>query len=355
MSDTASLLHGENLSIAAFLKRPVHWKNSVLGGLCFSAEAGASALLQANLETPCLWVPMRRLDGADSVCEIWHGGANAGQGRCGAIHYRHDDEVLFGVIELPESAFAADAGQTPLQQATESAYRQILGLIDTLHFPYLFRFWNYMADINGQGDGLERYRQFNLGRQSAFLAHGRDVVLGNVPAACALGFSQGPLVIAFLAGRAAPRAIENPRQISAGQYPRQYGPRSPTFARANLVRLNQSEVLFVSGTASIVGHATLHPGDVVAQTRETLNNIETVLAEANRVACQARFSLADLLCKVYVRHPADLGRIQAELALRVGGSLRAVYLQADVCRQDLLIEIEASAEHPLPSLSGARD
>jgi len=353
MGDVISLMHGENLSMAAFLKRPAHWRDSVLGALCFSAEAGQGALLRAGMQVPCLGVPMRRFDGADILCEIWHGGAEATQGQCGAIHYRHDDDVLFGAIELPETAFPPGLDKAPLQQAAESAYCQLLALIDTLHFPHLYRCWNYMADINGHDSGLERYRQFNLGRHDAFLAHGRAVV-GSVPAACALGFAQGPLSVAFMAGRVAPLAIENPRQISAFRYPRQYGPRSPAFARANLVRLGNQEVLLVSGTASIVGHATLHPGDAAAQTRETLNNIEALLAESNRVANHARFGLVDLLYKVYVRRPADLGPIQAELAQRVGSSLRAAYLQADVCRQDLLMEIEASAGYPLPALSDAR-
>lgn len=297
-------------------------------------------------------VPMQRLDAGESICEVWHGGGPLTQGRCGDIHYRHDDEVLFGVIVLSETLFEGGAGKTPLQQAAESAYRQVFALLDMLRYPYLFRFWNYIADINAHSFGLERYRQFNLGRQDAFLAHGRDVV-GNVPAACALGLTQGPLTIAFLAGRVASLNIENPRQISAYQYPQQYGPRSPTFSRASLVRLGQDEVLFVSGTASIVGHATLHPADVAAQTRETMTNIEAVLAEANRLASQPGFDLASLHYKVYVRHPADLAQIRAELERIVGIAPNAVYLQADVCRQDLLLEIEATAAHPL--LSGQRD
>ena len=353
MHDTASPLYGVNLSIAAFFQQSVQWKNSVLGALCFSADT-VDHQLQADMGIPCLQVPMQRLDAGDSFCEVWHGNGQLTQGRCGAIHYRHDADELFGVIVLPETTFEAGAEKTPLQQATESAYHQVFSLLDTLRYPNLFRFWNYIADINGHSFGLERYRQFNLGRHDAFLAHGHDVA-GNVPAACALGSIQGPLTIAFLAGRVAPLNIENPRQISAYEYPQQYGPRSPTFARASLVRLGQDEVLFVSGTASIVGHATLHPDDVVAQTRETMANIEAVLAEANRMAGQSKFSLADLHYKVYVRHPADLEQIQAELTRCVGNSPRAVYLQADVCRQDLLLEIEATTGYPLPSLSGAQD
>ena len=350
MHDTVLPLQGANLSIDAFLNQPAAWKNSVLGALCFSGEA-VTHPGPIGPDIPCLGVPMQRLDTGDTLCEVWRGDGELTQGRWGPIHYRHDADVLFGVIVLDEAQFIADADKTPLQQATELAYHQVFTLLETLRFPYLLRFWNYIADINSASFGLERYRQFNLGRQDAFLAHGREIV-GNVPAACALGFgqketTQAPLSIAFLAGRAAPISIENPRQISAYQYPEQYGARSPTFSRAGLVRLGQDEVLFISGTASIVGHATLHPGDVVAQTRETMTNIEAVLAEANRLTRQTRFDLASLHYKVYVRHATDLVPIRAELERIVGSALNAIYLQADVCRQDLLLEIEATAAHPV--------
>ncbi|MGH8337028.1 MAG: hypothetical protein ACRETL_09475, partial [Gammaproteobacteria bacterium] len=102
--------------------------------------------------------------------------------------------------------------------------------------------------------------------------------------------------------------------------------------------------LFVSGTASIVGHETIHPGDVAAQTRETLANIKALVDEANRVVRMARYSLDELKFKVYVRKPSDLDAIAAALE----GSLRPrasiVYLQADVCREDLMVEIEAAGE-----------
>ena len=336
MRDYLPVLHGENMSIAEFFQQPAQRRNSVLGAVCFSVSD-----MPAELEIPFLRVPMRRLDTAEAVCEVWRGSHQMKQGKCGDIHYRHDDGLLFGVIVLPETLFQADTDKTPLQQATESAYRQIFELLDRENFPHLIRIWNYIADINTLSFGLERYQQFNRGRQDAFIAHGRDVA-GNAPAACALGYVEGPLTIAFLAGTVAPLNIENPRQISACLYPPQYGPRSPTFSRASLVTLNRAEVLFVSGTASIVGHATLHPHDVAAQTRETMANIGAVLSEANRHAAQPGFDLAGLSYKVYVRHPADQAQIHAELARCVGDSLKAVYLQADVCRQDLLLEIEAT-------------
>ena len=348
MHDPVSSLQGVNLSMDDFLKHTPLWARDVLGALCFSVEA-AQPRDRVDMDIPCLCVPMRRMDAADAACEIWYGKGDVDEGRVGDIHYRHDADVLFGVVLVSEAQFTARPDKTPLQQATDSAYRQIFSLLESLDYPYLFRFWNYIADINTHSFGLERYRQFNLGRQEAFLAHGREVV-GNVPAACALGFGQctetTTLTIAFLAGRVAPRNIENPRQISAYQYPQQYGPRSPTFSRASLVTLGQDEVLFISGTASIVGHATLHPCDAVAQTRETVANIEAVLAEANAVSVKTRFNLASLHYKVYVRHVNDLDAVRAELERLVGGKLNAIYLQADVCREDLLLEIEATAGHP---------
>ena len=87
----------------------------MLGAFCFSADAVENQM-QADTNVPCMHVAMRRLDAGDSVCEVWHGSGQLPQGQSGAIHYRHDEDVLLGVIELPEAMFAADMGKTPLQQ-----------------------------------------------------------------------------------------------------------------------------------------------------------------------------------------------------------------------------------------------
>ena len=84
-----------------------------------------------------------------------------------------------------------------------------------------------------------------------------------------------------------------------------------------------------------MGHETIHVGDVAAQTRESLTNIEALLGEAKR------FSLDRLAFKVYVRNSADLPVIQSQLHARLGPRAQVLYLQADICRRDLLVEIEA--------------
>ncbi len=323
----------------------------VLGALCFSGDAGTAAATAST--APVMQVPMPAIDAGirSGACEIWASGGEFAHGMHHGVHYGHNDSILFGAIQLDEAQFDADtargAGKTPLQQAAETAYRALFDVTGTLNFPHILRIWNYIANINGDSHGMERYRQFNMGRHDGFLASGRQVLDG-VPAASAVGFREGPLTIYFLAARdTVPVAIENPRQVSAYRYPQEYGPRSPTFSRASVARLGSDDVLFLSGTASIVGHRTLHAGDVVAQTRETLANIAALVAEANRVAPQAGFSLQDLCYKVYVRHETDVDAIQRELRQILGESAALMFLRADICRADLLMEIEATAGHPL--------
>ena len=140
-----------------------------LGMLCF----GDTRQLHVPPQPTCVHVPMTVLAG-DRSCEAWLGQGAASGGSRGVLHYRHDAEWLFGVVTLSESDYDA-ATAPPLQQAADAAYRQIFALQDALGYPCIHRCWNYMADINGVSHGLERYRQFNVGRQQAFLACERQV------------------------------------------------------------------------------------------------------------------------------------------------------------------------------------
>ncbi|WP_234265671.1 chorismate transformation enzyme, FkbO/Hyg5 family [Hydrogenophaga sp. NFH-34] len=254
------------------------------------------------------------------------------------IHWHRAGPVLYGVLEIDDSQGTADTGRTPLQDATRDAYDRIFRFLADQGTPHLWKLWTYMSDINVETHGLERYRQFNIGRAEAFVAH-KQVVEGNVPAACVLGTDGGPLTIAFLASSLPVIPIENPRQVSAFHYPEQYGPRKPLFARAAIARLDGRSNLFISGTASIVGHETVHIGDVRAQTYECLNNIEALLQEAKRIE-GANFGFGDLAYRVYVRNSEDVSVVKEVIQERIGSS-HAVYLRADVCRSDLLVEVEA--------------
>jgi enamine deaminase RidA (YjgF/YER057c/UK114 family) len=328
------------LSLAELADRPAAWWQSVLGVAAFDAAAPRAAsadVPMASIATPVLGAESRRY-------EVWQVAHAAQSGQQGRIQYRLGAGVVFGRLSIAESELGASCGATSaLQRATELAYREIFAAVDALAMPHLVRVWNFLPDINGKSHGSERYWQFNSARQDGFIACARAVT-GAVPAACGVGSPSGaPLVIYFLASATAPTVIENPRQVSAYHYPPAYSPRSPTFSRACVVDFPHGQMLFISGTASIIGHATVHVGDAAAQTRETLRNIEALLGAANRGArTRAPFAMPDLCYKAYVRHAADLELIERELRAALGAGAQALYLHADLCREDLSVEIEAT-------------
>ncbi|MEP6884646.1 MAG: Rid family hydrolase, partial [Gammaproteobacteria bacterium] len=299
----------------------------------------------------------------DNLCEVWRVAGEEVQMENGAadqdrVHYRFSDELLFGSITLQERVLEAegsisgrfDGKSGALVRATEIAYREIFGVLKETQHRHLIRIWNFLPEINRESDGDERYRHFNSARQLAFRDSGR-ATLSTVPAASALGSPVGsPISIYFLAARQSPKMLENPRQTSAYHYPPKFGRHSPMFSRACVLSEAQGTNLFVSGTASIVGHETIHPGDVVAQTRETMANIAALLEQANRVVGSERYSLDGLKFKVYVRQPTDLHAIEEALARSLRPTTSVVYLQADVCREDLLVEIEATGESAIQPL-----
>lgn len=301
---------------------------------------GTLALLRYGLPSPAaapggapeVGVRMPTLANPEGVLEHWSSTEPVRYGHFGAVCLAHTAELAFGALAAEERSDSAE--RSGLEAATEWAYRQIHLALETCGYPHLVRLWNYLPRINLVAHGLERYRQFNIARQRAFVTCGRPVS-GNVPAASALGTSDGPLVVYFLAARAAPRCLENPRQLSAYHYPREYGERSPSFSRATLIEQAGGQTLFISGTASIVGHRTLHAGDVAAQTRETLANIEALLATV------PEFNLERLAYKIYVRHPTDFETIRREIDAALGPGPTRIYLQAEICRTDLDVEIEA--------------
>lgn len=349
-----------------------------LGAVCIGAAgaptgAMARMLAVAAPDLPLAPVQMALLDAGDharagAVCEIWQCAAHdLRSARRGALQYRYSETagLAFGSIVVQEQAEAIDAdrdGGTPLERATYDAYRTLFDVLDMLGIAHALRIWNTVPAINALQFGIERYRQFNIGRQRAFDAC-RRALTGSVPAACALGSiapvtgdapPAAPLAIHFIASRTPADPVENPRQVSAYHYPAEYGPRAPTFARAAAWPADEaSPLLFVSGTASIVGHRTVHRGDVVAQTRETIANLAAVLEQAARQGHGA-FTLADLSYRVYVRDAGDaaaLAAIERTLREAAGPGVRPLFVHADVCRDDLLVEIDASAGHPLEHLS----
>lgn len=264
--------------------------------------------------------------------EIWHANAPVAHGRDGAIRWASDGQLLFGAIEVDED----DDG---IEAAACRAYARVVAFTRGSATPHLLRVWNYLDAITlGDGDA-ERYRAFCVGRARGL----GDFDAQTLPAATAIGRCDDARTVQvyWLAAHTPGTPVENPRQVSAYRYPRQYGPQSPTFARAMLPPPGSAMPLLLSGTASIVGHATQHEGALLAQLDETFANFDALLAAAcaREPSLPPRFGSGTRL-KVYVRDRDDLDIIADALDRRFGDAVPRVLLHAAICRRELAVEID---------------
>ena len=229
-----------------------------------------------------------------------------------------------------------------------------------VRFDQVVRTWLYVGGILDSEGNAQRYKEFNRARSdfyrdTSFLAdcvpasaEGRRPVY---PASTGIGTAGHGLVgsaIALDTGRRdiLAAALENPRQTAAYDYAAAYSPQSPKFSRAMALSCGENATIFISGTASITGSETRHAGDPVAQTDQTLDNIADLLCEENL----ARHDMAGLgaslaslgLVRVYVKRREDYAAVREACRRRLG-DLPVIFAQADVCREDLLVEIEGVA------------
>ena len=278
------------------------------------------------------WVDMPVI-GTDRIYEVWTSTATVQFESRGPIRCAHNAQILFGCVEIAED------GDVDYDTLIYDHYCGILDHLDALGFSNLLRIWHYLPDIHRDEHALERYKRFSLGRYEAFVAKGRAIIT-DAPAASAVGKRSGNTVIYFLAAPRPGMPIENPRQVSAYSYPAQYGPRGPTFSRALFATWDDRKQLYISGTASIFGHLSQHEGDADAQAVETVLNLRSVMDEAlARGVIDVRRN-TELSFKVYLRQPDFRAVAEARLREAFGPAPSIIYLHSDICRRELLLEIE---------------
>lgn len=266
--------------------------------------------------------------------EVWRSRSPVSHGRQDGIAWAEDGLLQFGSLELDEPE------GTDIDAAACEAYRRLIAFTRARGYPELLRIWNYLDAItDGDGD-RERYRRFCTGRAAGL----EPFEAGRLPAATAIGRVDGRrrLQIYWLAATEPGRPLENPRQISAWRYPRQYGPQPPSFARAMLPP-STSMPLLLSGTAAIVGHRSLHADSIDTQLDETLANFSSLIGAAReyRPTLPPGFGTGSRL-KVYVRDRANLDHVARLLAQRLDPAVPRIILHAEVCRGELALEIDGS-------------
>ncbi|MCA9080572.1 MAG: hypothetical protein KDA58_08430 [Planctomycetaceae bacterium] len=242
------------------------------------------------------------------------------------------------------------------EQAFEELNRQ-LALSGTT-FKDVVRVWIYQGGITTLEGEVERYRELNRARTDFFdklesqgqMAVRRDGQMF-YPASTGIGTSGRNLVLSCMTLQTDRQDVrllplENPQQTSAFDYAKTFSVKSPKFSRAMAVVIGDYITTWVSGTASIVQSETVHLDDVEQQTEQTIDNIENLISAENFARHDIERGgarLTDLAkIRVYVKRPEDFETCRAVCERRFG-SMPAVYAQADVCRSNLLVEIEGVA------------
>jgi enamine deaminase RidA (YjgF/YER057c/UK114 family) len=249
---------------------------------------------------------------------------------------RHDEWTLVSA-ELRDAP-RTDAGD--LADAVTAIYNAIAREVKRQQ-RHPVRIWNFVPDIQGAIDGAgDRYMAFNEGRYAAYCDWfgGPEAFAECVPTSSAVGIDGDVLWVHALASDCRGRHVENPRQIPAYGYSKCYGLRPPCFARATLMQ----STLLIGGTASILGEHSRHNGDLERQTRETLKNLDALIAAA--APATERRPLEHLRsARVHVRAGSDGPAVRGLVEILAPGLPNVEFVQAPLCRKELLVEIEGVA------------
>ena len=241
-----------------------------------------------------------------------------------------------------------------------AAYSDLIAMLEKegMNLYHVLRQWNYIGGILDQeethGVLIQNYQLFNSVRHNQHQIYKETA---GFPAATGIGMTFRGMqadAYALLSGNEGKvTSITNPRQ----QQPNQYSyavlndagsgipnpQRPPQFERAKLVSGASQSVLYISGTAAITGENTVATGDVQAQTHITLENIGTLAEKSNLLKHCPTLEILPvhyIHARVYIKNAGDLSQVQ-QICSSYFGEIPVVYLQADICRHNLLVEIEA--------------
>ncbi len=266
--------------------------------------------------------------------------------------------LMMSVSTIPEATFvrvcapeAVDLDALSFQRRTVQAYGLLASALRNHPARHPVRFWNLVPDIRARAeDGIDRYMLFNAGRLVAFHNwFGAEKTFNDfIATSTGVGHKGRDLVIDVLAANRPGVHLQNPRQNRPSSYSCRYGPFPPCFARATLTHWHSGEIrLLIGGTASVRGEESVHEGELRGQTEETFSNLASIVRASIQASRGPTPEIEDLelfdafeSLRVYFPEQYLIEEIRHLVEQRIGHLDDIEYLQADICRPELLIEIE---------------
>jgi hypothetical protein len=204
---------------------------------------------------------------------------------------------------------------------------------------------------------IQNYQIFNEVRSEYYHRY-RDIK--GYPAATGIGMKHGGVILDFFALKPDRsvfiKPVSNPDQVNAYDYGQQvlkglpdkknFIKHPPQFERGLILSNKKNATLFISGTASIIGQETIGIDDIGKQTLVTIENIRKV-ADSCRISSimgrQMLYKEKYSLLRVYIKRQNDFNLVR-KICSDHFPQIPAIFLEADICRDDLLVEIEAEVE-----------
>ncbi len=312
--------------------REIKKKENILGVIKFSDLNDHDDLRMLDEDFPTLIINMKPFV-EKAFYEIWTSDYPVNYGSNEILQFASDGFHHFLTVSIKEQ-------NRDLREIGRLAYDSIFEILNKNNYSSISRVWNHIPNINEYADAKERYTKFCHGRAESFQKNGNIY-----PAATGIGCWGDSLCIYMLSTtQNIHKYIENPNQTPAYKYPPKYGIKSPSFARAAYANYNSgSGKLYVSGTASIIGSETVHVGDAAKQCETTIENIRVLISDSNlsNYGIEKNFTLDNIDCiKVYIKNDEDFETIKDICSKAFSKDKSIAYLKADVCRNDLLVEIE---------------
>ena len=278
------------------------------------------------------------------------------------IEYRNREGVAYITIEregckrLFMSGVMGDIFRQTVREQSREVFSKIAGVLETEKMPVssIIRQWNYIEKITDYDTtGHQHYQDFNDARSLFY--QGSEWPTG-YPAATGIGTRWGGIMIDLDALRCEDRSVQvcgvdNPLQVAAHAYSQEVllgeedktllHKTTPKFERAKAVWKEDHGFVYVSGTAAIRGEQSLEGVGIEKQTQATLENIEYLVSRENlnRSGIPVTEDATLITFRVYVKHWEDM-EVAKRIVTERYPDLPAIYTLTDVCRSELLIEIE---------------
>ncbi len=310
------------------LKRISHLTNEIFGERKPMIALVAQAPLDGNLVAEATFV-----EGEAGVC--YH-----------EEYITIDNEMIFtcGIISSLEESIGNQA---------EAVFSHIDTILKQEGYAIsdIVRQWNFIEQITHISPQGQHYQQFNDARSRFY--EGAEWHNG-YPAATGIGTKRGGVMVMLVALRNSTkqsRPIDNPLQQSAHAYSQRVliegsSPNrktTPKFERARWVG-EKEQMIYISGTAAIRGEESLL-SDLLKQTAITMENIDQLISHNSQlqhnIPTIANYGYEVL--RVYLKQTTDWQEVKHWLEKNYNCE-QTIYLEADICREELLIEIESIAK-----------